>query len=190
MPIANVLLKVAHADPNLTGPMNRTPLLLAAMNGYEGMVKLLLTSANILPDVLDNDGCSAMHWAARNGHPRVVELLLNFPGTKCPDQKDGEGRTPLAWAATSGHTTIVCTLLESRKVHGDPLDNNYWTPLSLAASAGHTSVVEVLLNAPGQRLDSSVYTGVAMRDLLLLSDNGKISTMLEDYFGLKAQKPP
>ncbi|OBS16723.1 hypothetical protein FPOA_12665 [Fusarium poae] len=54
------------------------PLGLAAGNGREAMVKLLLHTAKVDPDVKDKDGRTPLWQAAEKGHETIVKLLLDI----------------------------------------------------------------------------------------------------------------
>ena len=51
---------------------------------------------------------SALHEAARNGHPEVVKLLLEAGAHK--DVKDSETRLPLDLARSHGHREVAYIL--------------------------------------------------------------------------------
>ncbi|KAH8692543.1 hypothetical protein GQ44DRAFT_596352, partial [Phaeosphaeriaceae sp. PMI808] len=51
------------------------PLLWAAQNGYETVVKMLLSTGKVDIDLKDQGGQTPLSWAARNGHEAVVQLL-------------------------------------------------------------------------------------------------------------------
>jgi len=53
-----------------------TPLLLAAKNGHDGVVKLLLGLKDVDPDRPDKGDGTPLSWAANKGHEGVVKLLL------------------------------------------------------------------------------------------------------------------
>ena len=108
------------------------------------MIKLLSEKPKFNLDARDDNGRTALWWAAAGGHTAVVETLL-ATGKVEPDAKDRGGQTPLSWAASEGHTAVVETLLATGKVEPDVKDRGGQTPLSWAASEGHTAVVETLL---------------------------------------------
>ncbi|KAF2463916.1 ankyrin, partial [Lindgomyces ingoldianus] len=68
----------------------------------------------------DNAKRTALHWAAENGHKRVVQLLVERGAHTA--EKDYIGRTPLRIAAENGHKAIVRLLIdkmaEIRAKHG------------------------------------------------------------------------
>jgi len=49
---------------------------LAAENGHDAVVKLLLDIGKVDPHAKDRDGRMALHWAAWKGHDAVVHVLL------------------------------------------------------------------------------------------------------------------
>jgi len=70
--------QLLKADPKLLNTPDadgRTLLIIASAWGYLPMVTFLLDSKAELNRV-DNDGFSALHWAAGTGHRAVVQLLL------------------------------------------------------------------------------------------------------------------
>ncbi len=67
-------------------------LIEAAQKGDEGLLQALLRSSPDL-EVRDNQGLSALHWAAKNGHLHAVELLLK--AGQNPRWACREGQTPL-----------------------------------------------------------------------------------------------
>lgn len=83
-----------------------------------------------------------LHFAARNGHNRLVaQLLKNGASIEASDKHN---RTPLHLAALYGRTSTVKLLLE-KGAFVEAVNNNHETPLHLAAWNGQTSTVKLLL---------------------------------------------
>jgi ankyrin repeat protein len=92
---------------------NDTPLIWASEMGSTGCVRKLL-EAGADPNQVEIDGWSALHWAARKGHPEVAQLLLESGARLC-DRPEGpcqyareiaEG-TPLDWALETGNWKVA-----------------------------------------------------------------------------------
>ena len=60
---------------------------------------------------MQRDGLTALHIAASNGYPDVVEALLHHHAPV--DARDFQYRTPLHLAASFGHTVVMTTLIKS-----------------------------------------------------------------------------
>ena len=69
-----------------------TPLLRAAYNGDEAVVRLLL-EAGAAKEAKDKYGNTPLIWAAENGREAIVPLLLEAGADK--EAKDKDGGTPL-----------------------------------------------------------------------------------------------
>ncbi len=134
-------------DPNLVASRDEngfTPLHLAAANGYESMVELLLsTKADV--NAKDNAGSTPLHQAAAadGEHSDIVELLLTHKADV--NAADKQSLTPLHYALLADNPGVALTLLR----HGanpNVKDNTAGhTPLILAASKGYKQVTELLL---------------------------------------------
>ena len=86
-------------------------------------------------------GHVALHYAAENGHSRVVELLLKAGASVAV--RDFHGQTPLHAAASGGHLSVVRLLLE----HGAELDaRGRFGRTPLHAALAHPQVVSLLLD--------------------------------------------
>jgi Fem-1 family protein b len=92
--------------------------------------------------------------AARNGHVKVVEILLTQYGVD-PEQTgtvkfDGytsDGACALWWAACHGHINVIKTLLaHGADVNHTTASNSIYTPLRVACFEGLLDVVALLLD--------------------------------------------
>ncbi|MFH1428565.1 MAG: ankyrin repeat domain-containing protein [Candidatus Margulisiibacteriota bacterium] len=54
----------------------RTPLMIAAQNGYADIAKVLLQHGAD-PAIKDTNGESALMIAVNNGYPEIVKMLIN-----------------------------------------------------------------------------------------------------------------
>ncbi|KAK2809089.1 hypothetical protein FQN50_004143 [Emmonsiellopsis sp. PD_5] len=130
-------------NANIESPdgAGNTPLLLAAMEGHDVVVKLLLEK-NANTESLDESGCTPLLLAAMEGHYAVVRLLLEKNANT--ESLDEYGWTPLLYAAMEGHDLVVKLLLE-KNANIEFRDSVGQTPLSLAAKKGHEGVVRLLV---------------------------------------------
>uniref|UniRef100_A0ABM0LU22 Uncharacterized protein LOC100376500 n=1 Tax=Saccoglossus kowalevskii TaxID=10224 RepID=A0ABM0LU22_SACKO len=123
-----------------------TPLHLAAQSGHEGLVRLLLNSPGVMPDVATaRQGTIPIHLAAQSGHIAVVGLLLS-KSTNQLHIKDKRGRTGLHLAAANGHYDMVALLI-GQGADINTFDKNGWTSLHFAAKAGYLNVVKLLVES-------------------------------------------
>ena len=89
----------------LTPKLEWTALHNAADKGYKNVAALLLRrSADV--NATTSSGMSPLHWAARNGHVELVELLLQQKDIR-KNLKDSNDQTPMLGAAENGFIDIV-----------------------------------------------------------------------------------
>uniref|UniRef100_A0A182JFW0 ANK_REP_REGION domain-containing protein n=1 Tax=Anopheles atroparvus TaxID=41427 RepID=A0A182JFW0_ANOAO len=132
----------------------QTALNIAARNGHQEIVKLLLTYKQPLRDGTgryrmidvnhaDRDGWTPLRSASWGGHTDVVKLLIET-GVCAIDRADKEGRTALRAAAWSGNEDIVKILIEAG-ANVNSIDKQGRTSLIAASYMGHYDIVEILL---------------------------------------------
>ncbi|XP_052785167.1 ankyrin repeat domain-containing protein 39-like [Mya arenaria] len=117
----------------------------AALDGSYDDVINCLEKKGINPDVLDSSGYTALHYASRNGHTSVCQLLLEKGASPNVQTRSG-GVTPLHRAAYCGHTDTLRLLLTSG---ADPniYDADGMLPIHKAAERGQALCVQQLLEA-------------------------------------------
>ncbi|RYP10462.1 hypothetical protein DL764_000645 [Monosporascus ibericus] len=131
----------------------QTPLFLAAEQGHEAVVELLVERDDVEADSKDEDGQTPLLLAARKGHEAVVKLLVERDDVET-DSKDENGRTPLSWAAEWRAEAVVKLLVGRNDVETDSKDEDGRTPLSWAAERGHEAVVKLLVGRDDVETDS------------------------------------
>ncbi|XP_049342091.1 ankyrin repeat domain-containing protein 39 [Astyanax mexicanus] len=120
----------------------------AALDGDLERVRSFLAKTSD-PNIRDQSGYTALHYASRAGHQSVCELLLDQGA--CANSQTRGGATALHRAAYCGHLAIIQLLLTHR---ADPslTDDDGSTSLHKAAEQGHVDVCELLvMNCPALR---------------------------------------
>ncbi|MCJ1457100.1 hypothetical protein MMC28_007466 [Mycoblastus sanguinarius] len=144
-----------------------TALHCAAENGHDVVVRILLQvnahynsqeGLNIPPNVLqphflvgvlDWEGETPLHKAARNGHRLVVEALLELDSimrdwiTATTKARATYGFTAIHLAASNGHVNVLAIL--ARQVSTDSRTFSGQTPLLVAAAAGRVPPIHWLV---------------------------------------------
>jgi ankyrin repeat protein len=87
-----------------------TPLLRAAVGGYDTVVKMLLQEGAKTEARDRDENATALIWAARMGHKEVVGLLLDAGADREAEDKDG--KSALSWAEKPGFKRIEQMLLK------------------------------------------------------------------------------
>uniref|UniRef100_A0A8C9AD69 Ankyrin-1 n=1 Tax=Prolemur simus TaxID=1328070 RepID=A0A8C9AD69_PROSS len=154
-------------NPDVLSKTGFTPLHIAAHYENLNVAQLLLNrgaSVNFTPQVTSlagaltvwgrgwwNPGAAAssldeltpLHCAARNGHVRISEILLDHGA---PIQaKTKNGLSPIHMAAQGDHLDCVRLLLQY-DAEIDDITLDHLTPLHVAAHCGHHRVAKVLLD--------------------------------------------
>ncbi|XP_053683490.1 transient receptor potential cation channel subfamily A member 1 [Sabethes cyaneus] len=130
---------------NLKNNNNESPLHFAARYGRYNTVRQLLDSekGTFIINESDGEGLTPLHIASKEGHTRVVQLLLNRGALL---HRDHNGRNPLHLAAMSGYTQTI-ELLHSVHSHLiDQVDKDGNTALHLATMDNKPNAVVLLLS--------------------------------------------
>ncbi|KAL6079398.1 Palmitoyltransferase zdhhc13 [Balamuthia mandrillaris] len=130
---------------------NHNNLWHAARMGNLPLVKRLVEEEGVSVDATNEDGCTALHYAAYTGRAELVAYLLDCGATIDPISIK-EKQTPLHWAAISGHSRLVVRLAEEG---ADLLksDARGYNGTLLAAMYGHSAVVHYTVAMKGVPVD-------------------------------------
>ena len=123
-------------------PTAMRPIHFCATHGLHLVLYRLLSDVIIDIECKVEDGRTALHMAAENGHGNVVQYLLT-QGAAC-DAESADGRTPLQLALESGNESIAQILIQ----RGSNVNANLAsgeTPLSVAVGNRWLSLVQLLL---------------------------------------------
>lgn len=153
-----------------------TPLQIAAGNGHENIVRLLLMRGAAL-DRTNMYGWTALAQAASHGRTNIVQLLLQNKAN--PTIRNKLGADPLTLAIHQGHTSVVRILLD---VPGIDVDDRwtvsihqYITPLMAAAFKGNDTIVRLLMdNGVANSFHSDQQTG--WTPLMIAALGGHVTT--------------
>lgn len=149
---------ITVADPGLT-PQE---FLDGAKYGNADMVARALKADPSLAKAADENGATALHYAAAAGSTDVTRLLL--AGKADVNAKKKDGVTPLHVAAALGKTDVVKTLLAAG-ANPNAKDAKGRTPVSLARAKGFRSITALLRKggatkaAPAARVSSRTQGG-------------------------------
>ncbi|XP_063227622.1 GA-binding protein subunit beta-1 isoform X2 [Bacillus rossius redtenbacheri] len=131
---------MGRGAPFTTDWLGTSPLHLAAQNGHEDTVEVLLR-AGISRDARTKVDRTPLHMAAYEGHASIVELLLGRGAN--PNAKDMLRMTPLHWAVDKGHVRTVEVLLR----HGADIravSKFDKTPLTMAVENNRPDILQLL----------------------------------------------
>ena len=122
----------------------------AAFNGFAKMAIALLSSGSIDVDQGTPDGFTALTMAARNGHPRVVRILLDHGANASIVDDCGYAalHACVECGNTDEHLAVIRTLANDGVDLDLPVgDSLAGTALHLAARRGRSEVMSVLIEA-------------------------------------------
>lgn len=129
--------KYAQGGGGAVGSTIESPLFAASRGGHSSIVRLLLDTEGIQPDLrcrhIGLRGETALAVAAEWGFVDVVRMLAADTRVNI-DHKDWWGRTPLSYAAEYGREAVMDELLASEAVDPDSQCRSGYTPLMHAVS--------------------------------------------------------
>lgn len=139
------IISNGRIDIDQGSPEGITPLMCATVDGHAPVVRILL-SKKANSSIVNDDGCTALVYAAAQGDVTVTKMLLAAGA----DIEPG-GISPLYLAAQAGHTDVMKVLIEAgANVCKRETGGEY--PLFTAAYKGHVAAVRQLLHAKSDPL--------------------------------------
>jgi ankyrin repeat protein len=113
--IVGYLLVAKGVDPNCRDPAGRTPLHLAAENGYIDVLIALKSSLHCDMRAKDHEGLLPIHWASGAGQLPALEWLLANNGGNVNDL-DNSKRNCLFHAVRGNHDAMIYHLVNVKKM--------------------------------------------------------------------------
>jgi ankyrin repeat protein len=147
---AEVVQLLIDAGSNLNAINSQgVSMLLAAAIRFEKRTDVFdkIVAAGASAWIQDNFGTSAIHYACRDGHIGLVEMLLDCSENlkRCANIESIKHGTPLYQAAKSGHLRILQLLLTAgADVNWTCVGNILGPAIMVAAAYGHFGIVECL----------------------------------------------
>jgi ankyrin repeat protein len=120
-----------------------TPIRLAAMSNHGKVLEHFLDQRGVKVDAKDEDGMTALCWASKLGHDKIVQRLLNKGADV--DTQCGYHGDALQAASAGGHDKIVQTLLD-RGADVNARGGTDGNALCAASAGGHDKIVQTLLD--------------------------------------------
>ena len=143
--IGVVAMLKGGVDPNVKNEAGNTPLIISASLGDEASVRdLLAYRADV--NAVNNEGNSAVLYAARYNHPETLLALmapLTMQYKTDIDIQNKRGETALYWGAIKGYPSVVKILL-ANDAKKDLATTEGKKPLDVAKKYKRTEVIKLL----------------------------------------------
>lgn len=133
---------------------------------------------NVVPEMPNATGSTALHEAADLGELKSIELLLGAGADV--NARNALGETPLYMAASAGRSPAVVRLLgRGAKATADEL--------AVAAENGHVEIVTLLLRSGADPTQPNTRSGINAIQAASLAGHSDIVDVLENFHGPGAQ---
>jgi ankyrin repeat protein len=174
---ARQLLKHPLVEVDKGLPFGESPLLNAASQYWEDVVRLILERLTTVDEYRDTTAKTILHWSVITGMRKCLALALDKQKATI-DAPDSRGMTALHYAAQDGDLNAVLALL-NRGAKVTAKNRFCETALHLAAQGGHTRVVQTLLqHVPGFLLDERDGMGCTVLHRAVVSGNDALVRFL------------
>eukprot|EP01006_Ploeotia_vitrea_P027674 TRINITY_DN60450_c1_g1_i1.p1 TRINITY_DN60450_c1_g1~~TRINITY_DN60450_c1_g1_i1.p1 ORF type:complete len:690 (+),score=277.28 TRINITY_DN60450_c1_g1_i1:33-2102(+) len=155
--LAAILNNGGRSNVNKQNEHGQTALILACYHGQVAAALSLIRDFLADTKVADNQGHTALHVAASEGLPDVVEAIMQNGGRSILNHKNKSGASALLHACASGQAEVAISFVNYYLADCNLADSIGWTPLHFAAWHGWWDVVEAIL-AHGGRSSLTVKT--------------------------------
>ncbi|EEP82856.1 predicted protein [Uncinocarpus reesii 1704] len=161
--------EVCSQDSGLAAP----PLCLAVQRKCRELIEDLLSLESIDVNLQDDNGRTAIFYAAEAGDISIVEYLFAYSPSL---GGDNSGQAPLWIAAANGHSAVV-TLLLHLGANPEQRDQQGRTPLWIAAHHQHEDAVRALLDAKAN-IESRDIDGITPLMAAALTESATVLRLL------------
>ena len=143
---------------------------IAASNGHLSLCETLITKYKLDVKMTDNDGWTALSFAAENGSYELIEFFVEKKiGIY---QKTNDGKNCLHIAASKGHFNLCKTLIEKINFNVHMVDNKKWTALHYAAQKGSYELMNYFI---AKGTDVLLKTKDGLNCLHIAASNGHLN---------------
>ena len=107
---------IIHEQNNICdlAPLIYEQIQLAAVGNLSELIKLREKNSILDVNLPDYDGRTPLHLASEEGHEKIVEYLLSFPGINT-NLKDRWSQTPIQCAIKNGRFKIISASKKKKK---------------------------------------------------------------------------
>ncbi len=188
-PLGVLAMLKGGIKPDVTNEKGNTPLIISSSLGDVASVNHLLTyRADI--NHANNDGNTALIYAARYNHPDVIRELLRQRNMQIPADvniQNKKGETALYWAAAQGYTEVVKRLLAADADPTIPAKDGL-IPYRVAQKNGRGQVLE-WFDKPLVEVKNSVIAADNAAILAKAKAEGKETDLDDDGESAKEAEP-
>ena len=150
--MVRAFLLCPEVDLNDGYKYSQTPLYIASLMDHIEILSVVLNDSRTdVNHVVNND--NALYTAAKKGHTKIVQLLIEHPFIDVNNINKRSRKTPLIITAEKHHITIMKLLLNHPQTFVNEVDIKSQTAFRVAASKGYLRMVKLLLRCPKTHFD-------------------------------------
>ncbi|XP_010867031.1 fibronectin type 3 and ankyrin repeat domains 1 protein isoform X3 [Esox lucius] len=177
--LTNILQsKSAQLPANVPDRMGYTPLMVAAMKGFSGLVQILVQHGADV-NMKTSSGKNCLMLACFCGHLDIVKYLRKNGAGWC--SQDGAGCSALHWAVDGAHLPVIQHMIQDG-CEVDVRDGvSIWTPLMRVSAVTGEAAVAALLITAGADVNARDRDGKTPLMIAVLNNHeGLVKLLLEN----------